>query len=261
MRKITILLSLFIISVTSIAAGISKGGNGAVSSTSGRTKAITASVTRATQESEPQTLNKTQGFQTLSLVRDGSDYVLSLKNTYAKAINGYSIGVGATSKITTDLTIGDNVIGPEQVVQVRIPASRLQMGGTGTSKPIIVLGVLFEDGTSDGDTQVIAEVTQRRIGARLQLKRIVPFLRAALASKNGNNTAILEQLKSQILSLPENPDPGQPPSIAGGLRSAKQDVITMLEEIERDPASLQEKLPQIKAHADKRLVRLETLRN
>jgi hypothetical protein len=259
MRKVTSLLSLLVISAAAIAAGASGNVNSAATSRGGGVKAIAVPTTRATQESEPQTLNKTRGFQILSLVRDGSDYVLSLKNAYSKAINGYSIGIGNTSKVTTDLTIGDSIISPEQVIQERIPVSNIKAAGA--ARPLVVLCVLFEDGTSDGDTQVISEATQRRLGVRLQLKRIVPLLQVGSASMNGNEADTLKQLETQILSLSEAPAPGQTPAMASGLRAAKQDVIFMLQELGQAPGNIQEKFTQVKAHVDKRLAKLENRRN
>lgn len=244
MRRTILLLSLIIFS----AAGFVP--------TPG-TRGDSAAATTAAQEGEPQTVNLTQKFQIVGLRREGSHYILTLQNQYAKPINSYSIGVGARSKVTTDLTIGDLVIAPGETARVTVVASELRGPAGAFAKPIVVLGVTFEDGSDDGDHETISEIKGRRLGVSLQLKRILPLLHAAMNSK-GDGAATLRGLREQIQSLPESPDAGSSPFVTTGLTSAKQDLLLLLQELERDPSGLAQKLSDIKSKAGKRLDKLGT---
>jgi hypothetical protein len=209
------------------------------------------------QESTPQVINKTTGFQVESLTMQDTDYILLLKNNYSKSINGYTLGTGLGSKLTVDLTTGNQVIGPGGVEDVHIPASNLRVPpGQNTQRQITILAVVFEDATSDGNPQVVEEIKGRRNGAKIQFKRVLNLIGDFLASPEANDPAALNKLKTRITSLSEEPENNMPLNARSGLRGAKQDALTLLQDLEQRSVPLQEGLPQLKARIEKRISRL-----
>lgn len=209
------------------------------------------------REDKPQVINRTAGFQVESLTLKDGDYFLSLKNTYDKSINGYTLGTGRGAKLTVELTTGEFVIAPGDVAQARIAASNIRPPqGQDTQRQITILAVLFEDGTSDGDSQAIGEVTGRRKGAKVQLKRVLTLVEAILASPEADDRAALNKLKARITSLSEDPEGGMPPNTKSGLRNAKEDALMILQSLEQHGVSPQDGLSQLKGSIEKRISRL-----
>jgi len=120
--------------------------------------------------------------------------------------------------------------------------------------------VLFADGSDDGDQKVVADNRHRRLGIKLQLQRISRLLESFSASSDSNTSQPLEKLKSQISSLPEDPEVGQPGVVRSGLRSGKQSVLSQIEQIEQDVAqgkvSPAQAITLIKDRVDKRISKL-----
>ena len=210
------------------------------------------------QENRPQIINRTTGFQLASLTDKDDDYILLLKNNSSKNIDGYIIGIGASKRVTVDLTIGSRVITPEDVVEERIPLSNLRASSGGGAPPpsITILAVLFEDGTSEGAAQAIAEIKERRAGTKIQLQRILPLIQNLLSSPGSTKQITLAQLKEQIASLPEGAEGATSSHAKKGLRSAKEDALMSLQNLEQGDFGLQEGLTRIKQTIEKRITRL-----
>lgn len=210
------------------------------------------------EDDEPKVESKVEAFHVGSMLHSGADYVLSLQNTSDKPINGYSIAVGAKSKLVVDLTIGDRVISPAEVVTVRIAASNLQTQGA-AARRITILAALYEDGTGDGDPQAIAETRHRRIGVKSQLQRVLPLLQATLTQSHLDAPGALRSLKEQISSLPVEASGELPPRASAGLRSAKEDVLVALNQLDSSGGGFQEHLTRLKGAIERRLARLKAL--
>jgi hypothetical protein len=183
----------------------------------------------------PQITNKTGAFQVIETVQDSDAYIFSIRNDYKKAINGYSVSMGdGRSSQDNDLTIGDRIIASGAIEKVQISVSNLQVGSMNSASQVpnlIVLAVMFEDGTSDGDPRTIARLANRRLGKTIQFSRILPALDAVLSSTNRKFPSALKQLKEQVSLLPEEPDSSLPPDAKSGLVSAKQDLQTEIERL------------------------------
>ncbi|MGI9107454.1 MAG: hypothetical protein ACR2G4_14545 [Pyrinomonadaceae bacterium] len=211
----------------------------------------------STQSNTPQIVNKTLGFLPEGLTQKDGDYILLLKNTYSKTINGYTLGIGPGGKVAVDLTIGSQAIAPGSIAEERIPISNLQASSKGDTPQIItILAVLFEDGMSDGLPQVIAETRDRRLGTKIQIKRILSLIHISLTSLDSNKQIALNKLKTQITSLSEEPESGKSPNVKRGLRSAKEDTLTRLQNLERSDGALYEELIRLKESIEKRMSRL-----
>jgi hypothetical protein len=209
-------------------------------------------------QNKPQIINRTTNFQPSSLTDRDGDYVISLKNNYTKNINGYVIGIGAGGKLTVDLTIGNRAITPGEVAEERIPISNLRMSSEGGEPhpSITILAVLFEDGTGEGAAPAIAEIKEKRAGTKIQLKRILPLIQNLLSPAGSSKLITLDRLKEQIASLPEGGEDATSSHAKKGFRSAKEDALMNLQNLEQSDMGLQEGLARIKATIEKRINRL-----
>jgi hypothetical protein len=209
------------------------------------------------QSTEPRVLSETNSLQLVSLIQSEGTYTLKLKNVSNKDINGYTIGAGAGGKLAVDLTIGSRIISPGDIIEEHIPVTNLQSSSSGTSSPasITILAVFFEDGTSDGFPEAIAETKYRRQGTKIQLTRILAILEAS-SSGGTDRSAFLRKLKEQVSSLPETSEDVQHPRIKAGLHSAKEDSLTKLELIEQSDVDIQTGILKLKEGIKKRIARL-----
>jgi len=160
----------------------------------------------------PTVMNKTKSVEIISLVPTDRGNDLLLRNITLKNITGYSVGFKNGASTTVDLTVGERVIAPGDQFTVHLPES-LEM-----LQPSIRY-VIFDDDTGDGDATAILELQDRRAGRREQLMRIVSMLNIATASAN------LEQLKTDLHSLPEDTAAGRSVYFTLGLRNAKEDAL------------------------------------
>jgi len=213
---------------------------------------------RGGQDNRPQIINLTTGFHPAGLTDKGGHYILLLKNNYSKNINGYVIGIGARGKVTVDLTIGTHAITPGNVEEQRIPYSNLKASSEGgvPETNITILAVLFEDGTSEGAAPAIAEIKERRAGAKIQLKRMLPLIQGLLTSRGQAKPLTLGQVKEQIALLPEQAEEAMSPQGKQGLHDAKQDVLMSLQELEQGDTELPVGLTRLKDAIEKRIARL-----
>lgn len=215
--------------------------------------------TKLQQNDELEIDNKAQSFQVVGIVRDAGDYVLSLKNGYDKPINGYSIGLGTRgAKLDVELITGDRVISPGEIIETRIPISNLRRTASELSaKPkITILSVMFEDGTSNGDPEAIAQTEHSRLGTKIQLKRILPSLQAIVDLPDSKLPEALDKLKAEISSLPVKSNGSLPPAAEVGLRSAKEDLLREIENLGQDRLKIRSAVTKIKESGEKRVAKL-----
>lgn len=212
---------------------------------------------KSAPQETPQVVNSTTGFQVESLTLRDGEYVLSLRNTYDKSINGYTLGTGRGGKLTVELTTANRVIAPGGVEEARLSASNVRpTQGPNPQRRIIVLAVVFEDGTGDGDPGVVEEIKGRRDGAKVQFKRVHSLVKALLDSPEANDPAALGKLKARINSLSEEREGGQHASAKSGLYNAKQDALMLLQSLEQGGGSPQENLSKLKERIEKRISHL-----
>ena len=218
---------------------------------------VTGSTTTKRQLNTPQVINTTKALEVLNVTRGDGAYVLRLRNNSNKAVNGLSVGTSPTSRHDVDYTIGDHLLSTGEVTEVDVPVS----GSQDSARPqsVYVFAVLFVDGSVDGDPKVVADNQHRRLGIKIQLQRISHYIDSALKSADANSLS-LESLKSQISSLPETPEPGQPGVVRSGLHSGKQSVLSQIEQLGQDAAQRGISSPQalalIRDQVNKRLSKL-----
>jgi hypothetical protein len=190
----------------------------------------------------PTVMNKTKSVEIISLVPTDRGNDLLLRNITPKNITGYSVAFKNGASTTVDLTVGERVIAPGDQFTVHLPES-LEM-----LQPSIRY-VVFDDDTGDGDATAILELQDRRAGRREQLRRIVSMLNTATASAN------LEQLKTDLQSLPEGTAAGRSVYFTLGLRNAKEDAL--LEVGKLDKSNVRAELTKLAEKNNKRMIRLQ----
>ena len=195
-----------------------------------------------------QVQNKTKTLEVVSVAEQDSSYLLTLRNSSTKTINGYSIGVGNTSRLDVDLTIGEKTIPPGAEFKESMPASK-----SAAPPAISILAVLFTDRTGDGDPLVITANQQRREGTKAQLKQLLTLLRATL---NSPARPELGALKKQIAALPDSSEGRLSPHFNNGMSRAKQDTVSVLETLEPDESDPRGRLTGLIEDIEKRISRL-----
>jgi hypothetical protein len=190
----------------------------------------------------PNVMNKTKSVEIISLVPTDRGNDLLLRNITSKNITGYSVAFKNGASTTVDLTVGERVIGPGDQFTVHLPESVEML------QPSIRY-VIFDDDTGDGDATAILELQDRRAGRREQLRRIVSMLNTATVSAN------LEQLKTDLESLPEDTAAGRSVYFTLGLRNAKEDAL--LEVGKLDKGNVRAELTKLAEKNNKRMNRLQ----
>jgi hypothetical protein len=190
----------------------------------------------------PIVINKTKSVEIISLVPTDLGNDLLLRNITSKNITGYSVAFKNGASTTVDLTVGERVIAPGDQFTVHLPESVEML------QPSIRY-VIFDDDTGDGDATAILELQDRRAGRREQLMRIVSMLNTATASAN------LEQLKTDLHSLPEDTAPGRSVYFTLGLRNAKEDALLDVGKL--DKSNVRAELTKLAEKNNKRMVRLQ----
>lgn len=225
------------------------------------------------QRNEPRVLNQTRAFQLISQKRDDKHFLLTLKNGYSKNINGYTVTQGldtstsARVSIEEDFIFGDKLIAPGETYVVRIPISEHAPASGSVyqqEQDINVAAVIFDDGTGDGDSNVIKRTKERRRGERIQLEHILPLFQAVLDSQDADLPAAVDNLESRIASLPKIAENELSPSVKSGLQGVKEMLLQAAQTLKRNSQrlshlNLREELTKVTSHYEKVKAKLRDL--
>jgi hypothetical protein len=160
-------------------------------------------------------------------------FVTQMQNTANKAITAYVTAICQVPVSATDRAIGDDFIGPGDVVDITVSIRAMSetCGSTITQPTITILAVVFDDRTYAGEIQWAKGILDDRQGNKIQLKRINRLLAKASKLPDASQPVALERLKDEIAALPV--DEGEPPAVRGGLSSAKQRALYLLDELKQ----------------------------
>ena len=119
--------------------------------------------------------NKTSSLSLSKMERVSNELIrFSLKNNSSKKINGYFISWGSKT-ILVDYTLSDK--------EENIPPygdfvleQHIDLDPDLYSKGFSILAVVFDDGTSEGDTPYVNNILDYREGNRVQIKKAISFL-------------------------------------------------------------------------------------
>ena len=148
---------------------------------------------------------------------------LTLQNLYKKKINGVQLAVGNVGIYSELMYNEDEMIPPGEIWVELVPIEP----DTDT-KGITLMAVHFEDGTADGDEGAIKIMEDGRAGEKTQIRRALALIRQALRSPNADSIATLDELLSQIRSLPSD---GKKDEFWAGLESGKQRMIAIIDDL------------------------------
>lgn len=180
----------------------------------------------------PEVRNQTESFQLVDITtsKEGC-FILHMKNTSIKAITAYMVGEDDNSSMMT-LTRGNDVLAPGEVDEVHIAFREMPADDTGTLRRqvVIILAVMFDDHSSEGDFEADRQIRDWQLGEMIQLERVNRLLREAVGSPDANQPAAVERLIAQISSLREKQEVGQSLQVHFGLRSVKKIMIFNLSE-------------------------------
>ncbi len=159
--------------------------------------------------------NDTQSIQVIGLEPKDSTlpfYSLSLKNISSKNIAAMEIFVF----VGNERRIGSQPQGKEGKPLIEAgavfktdlrgaeDAVRTQQGYVPSSprdQSIVIGTVIFDDGTYEGDVQVVAEFKARRLAHKMQLTQVSVLLHNAMKAGDADALAAAENLKRQISSM------------------------------------------------------------
>ncbi|MEK6322796.1 MAG: hypothetical protein AABN33_14060 [Acidobacteriota bacterium] len=191
-------------------------------------------ITKTKQFQPPEVENRTKSFRLVSREKAENDLVLRFENTSALTITGYTLALGQ-ERIGADFfsNTAQQGVATGALEEVRIPLSNLS---SQSAKKIIVLTVVFQDHTAEGDSQAARLIFDRREGYATQMQRIrLLLLRAAENTDQGASVtpmAVLKQVRATISSLPERDEHKPSPGMRSGLNFAKQWTLKQIARLE-----------------------------
>jgi len=191
-------------------------------------------ITKRAKSFQAPNVESTTSFTLVSEEKSGEDLILRFQNTTALTITAYTLSLGQ-QKIGADFfsNTAQKGIAPTAIEEVRIPLINLS---TQSQNKIIVLTVVFEDHTAEGDVQAARVIFDRRQGYATQMRRIRSLLIEAADSplKGGSTTpdSLLKRVKDAVSSLPEKDANRTSTGMKSGLNFAKQWTIKQIARLE-----------------------------
>lgn len=172
-------------------------------------------------------INKTSAFSVVEIKKISDNlFEITFKNEYSKSITGFEVSTGGM-RIQTELILsGDErqFISPGSIYQETYAAQ------TGLDRyGVQILAVIFDDGSSDGDSKYIKEMTDYRLGMKIERQRVLALLEQVIAAKNQSISTALEELEAHMIStLPSTQQNSTLDNVGLGIRNERR---RMLDEI------------------------------
>lgn len=172
--------------------------------------------------------NKTKAFQIVGSDVSGTDLNLVLQNNYDKSINSFYVREGSAESTITNVEFiySDNrtEIAPGETYALLLGADeRIYTEG------ITVSAVMFTDGSSDGDSEIIRGIIDVRQGERTQMEKGLTLFRESAEKDVGSRMAYL---KRQISNL-QTEEKGRSVDFNAGLFNGKESLKMYLKNIEK----------------------------
>lgn len=173
--------------------------------------------------------NKTQSIEVVTAERDQSSIRLVLRNISNKSVDGLQVRVGDVA-IQTEFLGTDFTFPPGSLHEENYPTQQ-----DSRNRGVIVLCVVFEDGSSEGVPKYIKQIENNRLGEKTQTRRALLLIDKALAHSN-INAEVLENLKREVSSLPDRDNDNDNDDIVSGLKHRRAQLISQIEGIRRSQA-------------------------
>ena len=150
-------------------------------------------------------INKTRSFEVININRDGMQVRLVLRNASEKTITAFRIVTPTSlgeSGMKEDRIEESQMIAPGSSYELSIALSDIKSDPSkADDQDIIILAVLFEDRTSDGDTETAAEMEAERLGEKIQMGRILSLIQNTLKLPDDDLPSAMKGLRMQAAAL------------------------------------------------------------
>ena len=193
-------------------------------------------------------VNRTSTFNVAGIKKISDNlFEITYKNDHSKAITGFEVSIGGM-RIQTELILGGDeqqFISPGNTFQKAYAAQEgLERHG------IQILAVVFDDGSSDGDSKYIKEITDYRLGMRTERQRVLALLEEVIMSKDQNLSTALGELETDMSStIASTQQDSRLDNVGLGIRNERRrtlDEIRILKDKHQDTQVDQGKGRQLK---------------
>ena len=150
---------------------------------------------------------------------------VSLQNISQKDIKAYSLGSG-NQWVTSSYYFTETSFAPNAIEKQMIPLPARGFNSNRTE--FIVTGVIFDDGTTDGQAISVFRLKETRDGLRDQSKRLMPCLSQLPATLTPQHEEVLSRCESEAGSLSLK---GRSSDYDDGLQNAQREFLQQLGEI------------------------------
>ena len=200
---------------------------GAVLGTSGKVAMLATA-----QESLPLVTSATLAIRVVALQRTtiGNSPILnvSLQNISPKTIKAYSVGSGK-GWITKDYYFSETAFPPNaietQIIPLGSPTFRAASG------EFAVTGVVFEDGSTDGQAIPAFRLRENWLGARDYISRLLPCLRDVPSTLAAQHEAAVVQCEAEMGRWSAK---GRSSDYEDGFQNAQRESLERLSKIKND---------------------------
>lgn len=152
--------------------------------------------------------NKVKSISVVGIEKDPTNVniVLSLRNDSDKRMTAYMVSAGNTvigsdyafSEFEDGIASGDILKVYHGIDASMLRDKSVHIAPDLRKKGISVLAVIFEDGTTEGDSARVENLTQYRLGGKTQVEEILFNLEAVRESSKSEQLTKYEQLKSSL---------------------------------------------------------------
>jgi hypothetical protein len=136
--------------------------------------------------------SRTKGYEGLNADLVDNQILIRLQNNHKETITAFAIRFGSTI-VKEDFAYSEVHFGiePSETFQKSYPFSRSSLGAE--LPTLHLLAVLLKDNTTDGDSTVVQEMKDQRLGEKIQIHRLLKVL-----EKEGSSRKDIEALKREI---------------------------------------------------------------
>lgn len=171
--------------------------------------------------------NRTAAFNVVGKEKTPEGHVrLSLRNDYNQDITAYSLSLGWNS-VTVDaiLSMHDAAIKPGQIKDELLP---IDLDPDLETRGLIVLAVILEDGTIDGEIESAKVIQDHRIGDEAEMDRIDKILSDDSPVSVASLQSKLDQIK--VVAHPDAEE-NLPQDTKFAIRDARRRVLRLFEDL------------------------------
>jgi len=193
-------------------------------------------------------INKTSAFSILEIKKISDNlFEITYKNNYSKTITGFEVSIGGM-RIQTELILGGD---EQQFISSGNTFQKAYAAQEGLDRDgIQILAVVFDDGSSDGDTRYIKEITDYRLGMKTERQRVLALLEQVITFKNQDISTALGELEANISSTaPSTQQESRLDNVQLGIRNERRrmlDEIRILKDKHQHAMIDKEKARQLK---------------